>query len=160
MNRELNFFADEDVEVLRSLIAREKQRPLNAPYRNNPAPNTDQMPEVHVAKTTGLMPALEVHPTGQDEPGSALCTIYRLLEGKLWSLTIPTAVVYNLGSSPIPSGSWVLVQRDRFGDWFAGSALDECVILKSFSGYNGSVVQILGHSASGVCTWYNVSECP
>lgn len=118
MNRELNFFADEDVEVLRSLIAREKQRPLNAPYRNNPAPNTDQMPEVHVAKTTGLMPALEVHPTGQDEPGSALCTIYRLLEGKLWSLTIPTAVVYNLGSSAIPDGSWILVQRDRFGDWY------------------------------------------
>lgn len=35
-----------------------------------------------------------------------------------------------------------------------------CTALQALAGYNGSVVQVLGHDASGVCTWYSVEECP
>ena len=35
-----------------------------------------------------------------------------------------------------------------------------CRMLRLLPGYNGAVVQILGHDSGGTCRWYNVAECP
>lgn len=115
MNHELNFFADEDIEVIRRLIAWAKRQPLNTPYRDNPSPNTDQMPSVYMVKAPdGGIPALVEHPTGQDVPGAAFCKVYRELEGKLWQLTHEMEVL-NLSTTAVAANALKSAVMDRFG---------------------------------------------
>lgn len=45
------------------------------------------------------------------------------------------------------------------GKWVAGTLQSILSNAAVTSGYNGSVIQLLGHSAAGALTWYNVSTC-
>lgn len=117
--------ADRDaVERVLGILGR---APPNAPNRPAVGPWDDvpQAPEVYVARTpAGGIPALvEQAGTGiADQPGSATCRVYRLLPqaGGKRLRPIPglTKLVYNLSNSPIGAFRWVLVARDKLGDWF------------------------------------------
>jgi hypothetical protein len=136
------FLTEDDVLLLRE-VAREFRKmrtPARGGYREGE--EMGQTPDVHVALTpSGGIAALRDYPatgtgtgtataTGGEltnQPGSAECVIYRLeFQGR--PATIPefnpvaggalTKTVYNLMPVAIPGGLYVLVFRDKFGDWY------------------------------------------
>jgi hypothetical protein len=83
-------------------------------------------PEMYVALTPiGGIPALvqaSSTPGEGDEPGVADCQIYKIVKGAddfLEEVANVTKPVYNLNGEEIAGETWVLVQRDKFGTWFA-----------------------------------------
>lgn len=126
----LRTFTDADLAALRGLIEREKAR---KPPPGPPKPPADDhgLPrETYVALTPAAgIPGLdESEDTGTvlgtgDEPGSAECKVFRLLDGQLYPAGIPgeTVLVYNLSETAVPGKKWVLAHRDKFGEWYLGA---------------------------------------
>lgn len=55
--------------------------------------------------------------TSDDVPGSASCSIYRLIGGRLYRAGF-SRTVYNLAPVAVAGGNWVVVVRDLWGDWY------------------------------------------
>ena len=159
--------SEQDASILRDLVGREKQRRGNIQSRTHVTVNTDQTPSVYVTKTPdGGIPALTVHPTGQDVPGAAFCDIYRVLQDgnipekdQLWLLAFQE-YVFNLSTSAVPEAEYKIVVQDRFGEWFVSEQAFDCAALQSITtNLDKTQVQLIGHDATGKCTWYNVGTC-
>lgn len=132
------FLSEADRDELQALLEEFRGRRLNTTGR--PRPGEDliiQAPELYAALTPidgipGLSADLNFGTgtgsgtgTGIGEgntPGVAECAIYRLVETHgVNDLTDAdfTRDVFNLGESAIPGDTWILVARDKFGDWWA-----------------------------------------
>lgn len=126
-----------------------EQRPGNTRREGSQAADVDAFfdetttPEVYIAFTpSDGIPALDPHTTGtanDDEPGSAACDVYRIIQqsggldatgtdagtGTGTGAKIPilhpvpnlSKLVYNLSGSDVPGDSWVVIIRDKFGSW-------------------------------------------
>lgn len=129
MAEPLFFLTQADLVAMKELVSAFRNGRLS--LRPGPIDDTHQAPEVYVALVPeeGL-PALQRLGTGTteqdgDTPGSVVCEIFRLIDGRLQSIgrSFP---IYNLGGDV--SHGWVLVQRDKFGTWWvstAGSSSDD-----------------------------------
>lgn len=124
----LNTLTDRDVELLRELVRDRRSRRANTAQRPYYPEDDAKAPDVYVAKTTSVLPALADHGTTGTgtgtgvEPGTGTADIYRADlndygERRLHAMG-PNLLVYNLLSSDVASGSWVLVERDKWGLWW------------------------------------------
>lgn len=121
----LTTWSASDLALLRELVTNEKQRRRNAPVRTHPAPNTDQSPEVYIAK----IPEAGISASVSGVPGVATCTIYQLISGTLYLLSL-TEQVYNVSSSAVTAGA-ALVIRDKFGVWVVSAGSGSSVATPS-----------------------------
>lgn len=116
--------------VLQRLLEREKNRGQTTRNRarveNSFVDNVDhQAPESYIAYApVGGIPGLNLEGTtgtgllsgpAGDVPGSALCDIYKIVNGVLRSAGFQKRV-YNLQSSDV-AGTWVFISREKFGRW-------------------------------------------
>ncbi len=119
--------SDKDKEVLKKWV--EENKHLFSNTSGRPAvPEPDGVTiDIHVARTpTGGIPALtEASGTAIDDvPGSAECEIYRLITNDTGTKRLSTTpvykkTVYNISTTAIPAAVWVLIKRDKFGEWYA-----------------------------------------
>lgn len=131
----LKTLTDSDIAVLRLLVADYRARVRNTTGRPAPEDEGYLPPEVYVAKTPagGIGPVVNEDMTGTgtgtgtaDEPGYADLDIWRLLRDtdNRWKLRRATAGrkrVYNLGTSSVSGDTWVLVLRDKHGQWYVST---------------------------------------
>jgi hypothetical protein len=88
-------------------------------------------PEVYVALTPvgGIAPVGREVGTGTFDPSqgvtihSALCSIFQLITVGVVDLLYPVNAltsqkIYNLSNQMLGGGEWVLVHRDKYGNWF------------------------------------------
>lgn len=120
-------FSDEDTRLLREAIRLLKLREQNIRREKFQTEQEFMAPETYVARVpSGGIPALTQVSTGSgtgsgddDTPGSASCTIYRILsDGSLELISNLTKTVYNLSSSAFAE-EWVPVVRLKGGRWVA-----------------------------------------
>lgn len=135
---DLYYLSDADRLTLQRLIS--KVNRLKLPNRSYELQQPDpQTPRFFVALTPGSgIPALIPDAFGNtgtgtpsgtgsvyfDRPGHAECSVWRALVqvGGYFDLTplpTPTIEVLNLSTSRIPGNTWILIQQDRFGQWYA-----------------------------------------
>lgn len=105
---------DEERELLRTLLVREKQASKNT--RNRPdAPEEDPpAPEVYLAWTTSSIPARRGATVRAEN-----CDIYRIIGDTVVLVSGLFRLVYNPYPSTIPAGRFIKVTRDKFGRWLA-----------------------------------------
>lgn len=127
---------DEDITILEGLIAREKKRSHSPKSRDYAEEYLDAAPEVFIAKTPpeGIYRYNDGDETGTGSgsafiPGSAECTIYRLLT---WTNPIEfeeqegrTETVYNLSTKDVPGDTYILIVKDKWGVWVASGLVDQ-----------------------------------
>lgn len=139
---------DDDMDVLRRLVRRERDRRVGSSGRHTPEAEIGTAPETYIARTPlGGIPAL-TEPTDTDLgtgsdadigtgtgtarvevlPGYADCDIYQILVDPYDN--IPeiqpcgfTITVFNLTSVALASHSWILITRDKFGSWIVTNTL-------------------------------------
>jgi hypothetical protein len=129
---------EESVRILQRVLDDVRRTPRNKPG-HTPEPELPQAPDVYVALTpgtgipamrgdwdtgTGLLPAGTASGHQGNTPGSADCNIYRTV----YTGTTPdvpnltamgfTRKILNLSFTAVPANSWVIVQRDKYGDWY------------------------------------------
>lgn len=124
------YLSKTDYEFLQQLIAREKKVIVNQRFRPHFEEEQYLTPEHYRALTPFAgIPALTLVAgtgsgtsstgTGTDnEPGSADCQIYRLLNGEMTHTGI-TLTVWNDSLIAVPGNKWVGLMRDKFGTWWA-----------------------------------------
>lgn len=128
-NPEAYLLTDADRRVLERLLYehnRFRKNPDQRPLANQEEHEEMSSPEVYAAKTpTGGIPPLTVFAsTGEgDQPGSAECTILRLLPDvtnpdEMELVGVFTKEVYNLSTEAVEGEAWVLIARDKYGTWF------------------------------------------
>lgn len=73
-----------------------------------------QAPEVYIAKATDTVPAMS-----GEEPGIGPCEIYRIIPvtGLVDRVGNLTYQVYNLSTTDVDADTWLVIQRDKFGQW-------------------------------------------
>lgn len=127
---------EKDRDLVNELLAEARRARRNPPLRMVPSQEDPQAPEVYIALTPALgIPALvadENYGTGTgsgtgtlmggaNTPGSAECSIYRILQTEgvddLWAVPGVTRKVFNLSETAVPGNRWVKVSRDKFGSW-------------------------------------------
>lgn len=123
----------EAAKQLKEMLEWYRRLPKNAPAANA-APDSDAMPpEVYVAKT----PAGGIPAASGTRPGYADCDVYRmmLLHETLTGTGTGTSFddfgynleavygfsqrVHNLSTTAVAGASYVLIEREKFGFWFA-----------------------------------------
>lgn len=127
------YLTEEDLKVLRDVIARERSRQGRTTGRQGVDWDEHQAPEVYVARTpyagisglttvgtgthldTGTGTGTGV--TGDDVAGSASCAIYQVVDGEFLSIGT-SLLVHNYSTEAVEGDKWVLVLRDKFGTWF------------------------------------------
>jgi hypothetical protein len=147
----------EDRENFLALVADLRRRGVG---KGSPPASRDDdhlSPEIYVARTpSGGIPALGENGTGtsgDDVPGSATCQIYRValsteILTPVWSFS---KKVYNLNESAVLGDKWILVVRDKYGDWFhaagalAGARVEHIKVTSDAStgGYYPGVIRVL-----------------
>jgi hypothetical protein len=126
--RRVYALGESDVSVLAGVVEGHAHPPPRRPPAR-PSLRPSGTPHAHLVYTDAEIPALaRAGTTGtpaaqaeDDVPGSRLCRVYRLVRGRPRLIPNHKVKVYNLGDAAVPAGAWVLVQQDRFGDWFVGS---------------------------------------
>ncbi len=126
---------EEDAKLLRELLRREKHRTpktLRAPSIELQDETTTECYFIRspVDGISALSTNVESTGTGttteDDEPGTAECVIYRLVDEVsgylIEDLQGATQRVFNLFGYPVPANSWVPVVRDKAGYWLVTSA--------------------------------------
>lgn len=126
--------SDVDHERLRQLLADHRQQRRNSSGRSGDQSIDHQespAPSVYVTKTpaAGIPALIDGQGTGTGTgmilPGVAECMVYQAtLQNGRWALdeVYGNAVeVLNISSNLIDGSEWVVVQRDRYGCWFAGA---------------------------------------
>jgi hypothetical protein len=124
--------SEHDKAVLARFMEEVRQQFINTPSRPAMDRSWDESddwigPEVHVAKPKIDLPPLTPGPP--DQPGYGLCDIYRVVRS---SADLPElhAVdfdkpVYNVSNTDITSSTWLIVIRDKFGEWYVSGVLGE-----------------------------------
>ncbi len=132
-------FSENDLMVLKQIITAVKGGRVNTPTRPTSeralTENADhQAPETYIAKTpSGGIPAL-TESSPDEQPGSATCDIYQILDdpvtgvAELQMVTGLNKIVYNLTTDAIDGDTLITVTRTKFGNWMAmvsgGAACD------------------------------------
>lgn len=128
---QVRVISDDDWNVLKRIVEANRNILQNTP--NRPSTNSqnqdgdDSMaPEVYIAlPPSGGIPGLasaasgsgtDNPPTEGDQPGTAICNVYRVAGGKLKLVPGLTKTVHNLSESEIDQ-DWILIERDKFGTW-------------------------------------------
>jgi len=111
--------SENDKRILETFLTKVKSQSQNPSGRPRSEEHIDQAPETYIA----LIPAGGL-PANGVVPGSALCDIYQIIdptEGpEACGFSLP---IFNMHSSAIPEGEYIIVGRDKFGAWQAlGSA--------------------------------------
>lgn len=115
---------DKDRQLLEELLRDKRQGRLSTPLKNL----TDrqfvegedhQAPEVYVAKTKEVIPALSA-----DVPGKGDCDIYQIFDDGTDPELIDIGLVlpvYNISNTEVGSEEWIKVSRIKHGYWLADS---------------------------------------
>lgn len=92
------------------------------------------VPSLNTADTTGTA----YQDAEDDTPGAAYCQVYRVVKSNpettgtsgpdvpvLFVARVPGRfeLVVNMSTVTLGAGQWLLIHRDRYGTWFAGSVL-------------------------------------
>jgi len=118
-------FTEEQVEILRSLIDRERRRIQKAGTQDSPIePDDHQAPEVYLVKPQEEegIPAMTPGESEEDPdvPGEAMCDAYEIFDGEdgpeLREAVLGDLQVYNFQESVVPQ-DYALAVRDKFGRW-------------------------------------------
>lgn len=123
------FLDDNDIALLRGLVERERSRSPNAvPRSRQDQPEEWLAPELYAALTpSGGVPALTEGPDPgslpgvDDTPGTASVPLYRrtpTATGFRMDNTGRSITVNNLSTSAVAGDQWVLVARDKYGQWY------------------------------------------
>ena len=114
---------EKDQEILRAFL--DRVRHLQPPPGNSAYDDDDMAPEVYVARSPadGILALSEQAGTAfVDTPGSATCTVYRIVVNagvkELRPVTGLTRTIHNLSTIGVVGNSWILVARDKFGTWW------------------------------------------
>ncbi len=133
-------------------------------------------PDVYVARTPGTgIPALRMdldtgtgtRPIGTasafqgNTPGSAECNIYRVLYTSTTPNLMPvgiTRAVLNLSTTAVAANSWVIVIRDKFGQWYvlqmgSGGEAGATITVRSRDSSSGSSVYTTFTSINTMDFW-------
>lgn len=118
-----------------SRVVEQMRRSLRTvPGRDVEPFDLDGAPETYLALTpdagiAALDPGASETGTGtstasyDDAPGHAECRVFRVTGYGTSAVLQPvsglTKVVYNVSEDDIPGSTWILVTRDKFGQWFA-----------------------------------------
>ncbi len=105
-----------DIDIIKDVIARERNRRGNTSQRPAQQHVPPMAPEVYVVKT----PPSGIFGLFTDTPVSALCDVYRFTESSLTSIN-KVIEVYNLCSVDAPGDAFGLAIRDKFGKWYLQS---------------------------------------
>lgn len=175
-------FSQRDLQKLKERLRRVRDERINTEGRTTPTVHsvhmdTSQAPEIYIALVPegGLEPA-EFTGTSGGPPtvlNGTLCSVYRFNaeEGELEPVDALTKRVYNLSTKAIKADSWIVIQRDKFGSWFAMGILqspygdtsgvgqceftklnsNDCVLVSYFNSETGEVEEYY-------LEWDSVSE--
>lgn len=127
--------------ALDAILRAERERVragARSPQPNGADGEEQQAPEAYLARTPpDGIPACEVGTTGtgtaansdplDDAPGVAYCDVYRTADDAAGRYPVPVtglaAKVYNWSPDAVAGDQWVIVVRDKFGQWqLAGAA--------------------------------------
>ena len=138
------YLTEADLKTIKEYLKVSDDRRGNSPSKHQPQEGY-LTPEVYMAYAGSGIPAIGGTNTGSGtnySPGSASCNIYsiNLTTGYLQQVQNVTKTVYNLSSTAVPTG-WVVIQRDKFGNWLVGLGA-------SSSGSSGG-------GATGQCNCFN-----
>lgn len=131
MTKQIRVISDDDWNVLKRIVSLNQnlqQTPLQRPSSMGQFLDGDDSmaPEVYIALPPfGGIPGLtsvaagtssDNPPTEGDRPGSALCTICKIVDGALIEVTGLSRTVYNISEADITQ-DWIVIERDKFGNW-------------------------------------------
>lgn len=122
------------IKALKNLLDEVRADVRNMHQRPWRPEDDHQAPEVYVGLTSSTIPALKPHvgSANEAEPGTGSVAVYQLVFEGDWDLIGIGAseTAFNLSSSPVAAGTWVLLTRDKFGSWIIitllGSGLTTC----------------------------------
>lgn len=121
-----SLLSENDLKLVQSILDNHRIRrvrretgvqDLSGPEKYVMLPPSDGIPAVSVTSGEGAA------------PGSALCSVYRILNGLL-SDTGKTRTVFNLSGTAITQ-QWIAPERDKYGSWIIDCA---CVIVELVTG--------------------------
>lgn len=153
---EVTMLSKRDRIILQNMLEREKRRSIARPRsKDGFAESEDHQSALHYiayAPASGI-PALAAESQagtgtvigpGGDLPGSALCDIYKIVNGVLVGAGFQKRV-WNLTDSDI-AGTWLTVTKDPFGSWIAnvGGGTTMLVKITELGGYGTSIGTGLG----------------
>lgn len=157
------FLGEREAAELRQLADKLRKQLANTAGRPGRERPDHQAPEVYVARTpAGGIPALDVNTPGtsnvlaaDDTPGSAECAIWQRV-GTAMQLVGTNQTVRNLNSSAIEGHEWVLVVRDKFGDWYVIPPPGGTTAFSGARvGFTYGLTQTLTSGASRILDWDN-----
>lgn len=137
-NVNLTYLSDEDLRVLKELIAWKKNQPPSRRIRQigEDEPRIVQTPDVYIAlppsegipplirSTSGTGTGSDQNPGENDQPGTAMCTLAMIvgtdnLSPEIHELNeVGQVLVYNVSPTTVDY-DWIQVHRDKFGRWMA-----------------------------------------
>ncbi len=151
----MHFLTDEEVSLVQWAINEARRRKLAEDAGEEPDIQTG---DTYIALTPAAgIPALyEASGSGSgsspmgtgDTPGSAVCQIYQIVNGKTQLLpSLLSKTVYNLSPTSIAGFTYIVVSRDKFGRWVVG--------MLSTPSFLGHATQYIAQNSSGVVTDVN-----
>lgn len=132
MPKQIYYLDEQDIRDLKAVLVAVRDGRLNTANRPAVRPDDITTPEVYVALTppTGIPPLDETGTgtgTGINEPGSADCQVYRrIVTGGLAELKWAgfSRTVYNLSRTAVPANTYILIERDKWGEWYVTNSAD------------------------------------
>lgn len=119
---------ESDVAVLQRLLDQVKKDRVNTPSRPGIEEQDFLASEIHIAKPqeAGGIPAATIVAgtgTGDDEAGSGLCDIHRIIDDGTGALEIQEVanlekLVHNISNAVIPQ-DWFIAAKSKYGKWLA-----------------------------------------
>jgi hypothetical protein len=138
MPRKRNNLSDDDIAKIQTVINKVGSQYVNTLNRTRVHEQDPPASDIFVALAPiGGIPALQ----GFGDPGTALCQVYQVVQDTQLGTssgtmtgsnlqvvdTITPQLVNNLAPSSIQENVWVLVVRDRFGQWFVAASFGSTV---------------------------------
>lgn len=155
----------DEKRLLQGLLDRERRRPTS-PTRSTSATAEDPAgPEVYLVKTpAGGIPALAT-----DIPGQADCDVYQRRDGDAGPVIATPGLkraIANAGTDAIPADVWLLVARDKFGNWWpaagaggAGGGLLAGILDTALAAGGAATMSVYGYDAAATPpAWFDTLE--
>ncbi|TXH16951.1 MAG: hypothetical protein E6R03_04710 [Hyphomicrobiaceae bacterium] len=148
MDDDAYYLNREDLVKFRTLWKAHKGKGPVRPRSDDRRRDPYQPPEVYLARTpSGGIPSNNSSGTGtasDDAPGCAQCRIYRIVEasgtasGDDSVQAIPglEKTVYNFSGADILEEQWVLIVRDKFGQWYVPPNPPDVSVLHQCTNYD------------------------
>lgn len=165
MAKKAFFLTEEDANILKAVIKRERDLIVNTRGKHSPEPDNGPAPDTYVALVPGGGMTARVGTT----PGQADCDVYRITSGSLTQIaSLANKTVYNLSSSTIAASGYIVITKTKGGAWISatdpsssssltveevgGATLVSGVTLLIFDQVDGFVVSPLGTGSTGTGT--------